>query len=34
VDTARVAAMIAVGDEDPLVRHVQVVAGNRSRSSQ
>lgn len=30
VDTPRAVVMIAVDDEDPLVRHVQVVAGNRS----
>ena len=30
VDTPRAVVMIAVDDEDPLVRHVQVVAGNRA----
>jgi len=30
VDTPRAVVMIAVDDEDPLLRHVQVVAGNRS----
>jgi hypothetical protein len=30
VDTPRSVVMIAVDDEDPLVRHIQVVAGNRS----
>ena len=30
VDTPRAVVMIAVDDEDPLVRHIQVVAGNRS----
>lgn len=30
VDTPRAAVMIAVDDEDPLVRHIHVVAGNRS----
>jgi hypothetical protein len=30
VDTPRAVVMIAVDDEDPIVRHIQVVAGNRS----
>ena len=30
VDTPRAVVMIAVDDEDPAVRHIQVVAGNRS----
>jgi hypothetical protein len=30
VDTPRAVVMIAVDDEDELVRHIQVVAGNRS----
>lgn len=30
VDTPRAVVFVAVDDEDPLVRHVQVVAGNRS----
>jgi hypothetical protein len=30
VDVPRAAVMIAKDDEDPLVRHIQVVAGNRS----
>jgi hypothetical protein len=30
VDTPRAVVMIAVDDEDPLLRHIQVVAGNRS----
>ncbi len=30
VDTPRAVVMIAVDDEDPLVRHIQVVAGNRT----
>jgi hypothetical protein len=30
VDTPRAVVMVAVDDEDPLVRHIQVVAGNRS----
>lgn len=30
VDTPRSVVMIATDDEDPLVRHIQVVAGNRS----
>ena len=30
VDTPRAVAMVVVDDEDPLVRHIQVVAGNRS----
>lgn len=30
VDTPRAAVFIAVDDEDPLIRHIQVVAGNRS----
>jgi hypothetical protein len=30
VDTPRAVVMVAVDDEDPLTRHVQVVAGNRS----
>ena len=30
VDTPRAVVMIAVDDEDPTVRHIQVVAGNRS----
>jgi hypothetical protein len=30
VDTPRAVVMMAVDDEDPLVRHIQVVAGNRS----
>jgi hypothetical protein len=30
VDTPRAVVMIAVDDEDPLLRHVQVLAGNRS----
>jgi hypothetical protein len=30
VDTPRAVVMIAIDDEDPQVRHVQVVAGNRS----
>ena len=30
VDTPRAVVMIAVDDEDPLVRHIQVVVGNRS----
>ncbi len=29
-DTPRAVVMIAVDDEDPLIRHIQVVAGNRS----
>lgn len=32
VDTPRAVVMVAVDDEDPDVRHIQVVAGNRSRS--
>jgi hypothetical protein len=32
VDTPRAVVMVAVDDEDPLVRHIQVVAGNRSLS--
>jgi hypothetical protein len=30
VDTPRAVVMIAVDDSDPLIRHIQVVAGNRS----
>ena len=30
VDTPRAVVMVAVDDDDPLLRHVQVVAGNRS----
>jgi hypothetical protein len=30
VDTPRAVVMIAADDEDPLLRHIQVVAGNRS----
>ena len=30
VDTPRAVVMVAVDDEDPVLRHIQVVAGNRS----
>jgi hypothetical protein len=30
VDVPRAVVMVAIDDEDPLVRHIQVVAGNRS----